>query len=636
MADIPVSQNDRRSAYVATAGQTVFPYDFPIYDEDHLKVTKKVAATGVESVLTLTTDYTVSGVEEVGGGNVTLVSGAAVDDVIVVEGNTPIERLSDYQQGGGIRSAVLNEELDLFTFMVQEVRRAYDRTARLLASVADNVSAVLPAPVAGRSLKWSSDGLSIVNSDNDPDTLIADATAQANAAAASATAAANSATSASGSATTASTKASEAAASASAAAASAALIQGFKTIFVSGQSDVVADATADTLTLAAGTGIAITTDASTDTITITATGGGVETITAGENLTAGDAVYLDNANLRGGGAGKWYKIDTDATGPVKIGKVRGIALATITSGNTGSAQVGPGVITGLTGLTAGQLVYASGTAGAMTQTEPAVPTSGTQNAVVIMGHALSTTTMQFEPWHDVVFQARNSALAVDGAITVEHWTDGGARERVARAYIGVPSGYTSDLTTGKTASSVPASGTPANAIDDNTGTKWSSGVAITLNTDRFIVDFGAGNEQDITKITYKAPASYALQQGELQWSANGSSWNDVGTFSPANNTTVQEFTFAATGTNRRYWSILATGYAYGGAGYGFEIDELEMMGASAAREEPVDTGSATIDATSTSKVTVKFADASNANQDTKTTFYNRTNATRDLIAEVTL
>ena len=43
----------------------------------------------------------------------------------------------------------------------------------------------------------------------------------------------------------------------------------FKTIAVSGQSDVVADSTADTLTLAAGTGIAITTNASTDTITIT-------------------------------------------------------------------------------------------------------------------------------------------------------------------------------------------------------------------------------------------------------------------------------------------------------------------------------------------------------------------------------
>ena len=43
----------------------------------------------------------------------------------------------------------------------------------------------------------------------------------------------------------------------------------FKTIAISGQSDVVADSTSDTLTFSAGTGITLTTDASTDTITIT-------------------------------------------------------------------------------------------------------------------------------------------------------------------------------------------------------------------------------------------------------------------------------------------------------------------------------------------------------------------------------
>ena len=43
----------------------------------------------------------------------------------------------------------------------------------------------------------------------------------------------------------------------------------FETIAVAGQSDVVAASSTDTLTLAAGTGIAITTNASTDTITIT-------------------------------------------------------------------------------------------------------------------------------------------------------------------------------------------------------------------------------------------------------------------------------------------------------------------------------------------------------------------------------
>jgi hypothetical protein len=45
----------------------------------------------------------------------------------------------------------------------------------------------------------------------------------------------------------------------------------FRTIAIAGQSSVVADTTADTLTLVAGTGISLTTNAGTDTITITGT-----------------------------------------------------------------------------------------------------------------------------------------------------------------------------------------------------------------------------------------------------------------------------------------------------------------------------------------------------------------------------
>ena len=48
----------------------------------------------------------------------------------------------------------------------------------------------------------------------------------------------------------------------------------FKTIAISGQSDVVADSPTDTLTLVAGSNITLTTNAGTDTITIAASGGG--------------------------------------------------------------------------------------------------------------------------------------------------------------------------------------------------------------------------------------------------------------------------------------------------------------------------------------------------------------------------
>lgn len=67
----------------------------------------------------------------------------------------------------------------------------------------------------------------------------------------------------------------------------------FKTIQVSGQSDVVADSATDTLTLAAGSNVTITTNAGTDTITIAASSAGV----------TGPGSSTDNAIARFDGTG---------------------------------------------------------------------------------------------------------------------------------------------------------------------------------------------------------------------------------------------------------------------------------------------------------------------------------------------
>jgi hypothetical protein len=99
----------------------------------------------------------------------------------------------------------------------------------------------------------------------------------------------------------------------------------FSTIAVSGQSDVVADTTSDTLTLVAGSGISITTNAGSDTITITNSGSSMSTteVTGTSASMAVSTRYIaNNAGLvtltlpasaavgdvilvRGKGAGGW-------------------------------------------------------------------------------------------------------------------------------------------------------------------------------------------------------------------------------------------------------------------------------------------------------------------------------------------
>ncbi len=82
----------------------------------------------------------------------------------------------------------------------------------------------------------------------------------------------------------------------------------FSTVAVSGQSDVVADSTSDTLTLVAGTGISISTNATTDAITISATGG----------ATLSDGDYGD---ITVSSSGTAFSIDNDVVTYAKMQNV---------------------------------------------------------------------------------------------------------------------------------------------------------------------------------------------------------------------------------------------------------------------------------------------------------------------------
>lgn len=142
---IPPDARFRR--FVATAGQTVFPVTFVFFAASDLEVVRERA--GVETVLALTADYTVTGAGLEAGGAVTLTAGATAGDVIAIRGEQPIARTEDFVDGQALTAAALNAEFARFWIAAQQLAREIGRGVRLAPTDAA-VQLLLP-PAAGRS-----------------------------------------------------------------------------------------------------------------------------------------------------------------------------------------------------------------------------------------------------------------------------------------------------------------------------------------------------------------------------------------------------------------------------------------------------------------------------------------------------
>jgi len=101
-----VTSNPTRNDYTSTANQSVFAYSFKIVTESDIKV----IVGGV--VKTLTSDYTVSGVNSPTGGNVTLNAGISAGITVSLIGDMELDRDADYQNNGAFLASDVNADFD--------------------------------------------------------------------------------------------------------------------------------------------------------------------------------------------------------------------------------------------------------------------------------------------------------------------------------------------------------------------------------------------------------------------------------------------------------------------------------------------------------------------------------------------
>lgn len=180
---------------------TAFPFAFKVFTTADIQVTKTSAA-GVDSVLVLTTNYTVAlnaDQDSSPGGTVTYAT-LATGEKLTIVGNIPVTQPTDITNGSGFYASVIETALDRLTMFMQQIMGKLDRSIKVPYSDTDLPIDLPTAAVrANKALVFGPSGEIGVSASSYVD--------QAGAAAASAAAAAASATSASTSATTATTQA---------------------------------------------------------------------------------------------------------------------------------------------------------------------------------------------------------------------------------------------------------------------------------------------------------------------------------------------------------------------------------------------------------------------------------------------
>ena len=139
---IPYSAR-KAGPYVATAGQTSFDFAFPVLAEGDIDVYRLRA--GVETLLTLDTDYTVTGAGDQDGGSIVLMSGAEDGDIIAIDGDLLKQRTSSYVGGTPFKTAFIDADLNRLAIMVQELARESGRSVR--RSPIDALSGDLTLPI---------------------------------------------------------------------------------------------------------------------------------------------------------------------------------------------------------------------------------------------------------------------------------------------------------------------------------------------------------------------------------------------------------------------------------------------------------------------------------------------------------
>ena len=171
MPEITIGDLGSVDQYVALEGQTEFTITFPWMKDSWINV-----YVG-DSEEPLSGGYTLDGAGQSTGGTLTFDSGLSAGTVVTIRRKIPIQRDSNFSDSGFWTAKNVNNEFNKIVMLLQQLEDTVERSP--LSKIFVNKKYTLPLASAGRALLWNEDGTNLENSSSDFNSIVPEATAQA-------------------------------------------------------------------------------------------------------------------------------------------------------------------------------------------------------------------------------------------------------------------------------------------------------------------------------------------------------------------------------------------------------------------------------------------------------------------------
>lgn len=125
-----ITSETNRIQYSGDDGTTLFTVSFYFLADADLEVVLTVDSTSVDTIQTITTEYTVSGAGDLSGGSITMITAPATGETLTIRRKVAVTQSVDYVENDPFPADTHEQALDRLTMIAQEQAEEIGRTLK--------------------------------------------------------------------------------------------------------------------------------------------------------------------------------------------------------------------------------------------------------------------------------------------------------------------------------------------------------------------------------------------------------------------------------------------------------------------------------------------------------------------------